>query len=207
MPEISAVELTYKVGSKTIVNAANIQVNAGELVAVVGPNGAGKSTLIGLLAGDLNPTIGSVVISGITVDSASKYSMAQLRTVMSQRMSVSFPFTVEEVVNGNSYALSKFILEGHQRVHLCNDLVCRFGGKTDVHAHVTLNTDYGDNWAWYYKFELQHGDADKTKAVEKRCMDAEPTHGPLWCQVSKALENSKLSTLQVLKKVAALLES
>ena len=72
---------------------------------------------------------------------------------------------------------------------------------------VTLNTDYGDNWAWYYKFELQHGDADKTKAVEKRCMDAEPTHGPLWCQVSKALENSKLSTLQVLKKVAALLES
>lgn len=98
LPEISAVELTYKVGSKTIVNAANIQVNAGELVAVVGPNGAGKSTLIGLLAGDLNPTIGSVVISGITVDSASKYSMAQLRTVMSQRMSVSFPFTVEEVV-------------------------------------------------------------------------------------------------------------
>ena len=43
--------------------------------------------------------------------------------------------------------------------------------------------------------------------VDRRCMDAEPTHGPLWCQVSKALENSKLSTLQVLKKVAALLES
>jgi pre-mRNA-processing factor 6 len=71
---------------------------------------------------------------------------------------------------------------------------------------VTLNTDYGDNWAMYYKFELAHGDEDKRKAVEKRCLDAEPTHGPLWCGVSKAPESFKLTKIQILKKVAALLD-
>ena len=71
---------------------------------------------------------------------------------------------------------------------------------------VTLNTDYGDHWAMYYNFELAHGDEDKRKAVEKRCLDAEPTHGPMWCQVAKAPANFKLTKIQILKKVAALLK-
>tara|TARA_Y100001936_G_C16076389_1_gene674291 strand:+ start:171 stop:1004 length:834 start_codon:yes stop_codon:yes gene_type:complete len=97
-PAISAVKLTYCVGSKTIVDAASLQVGAGEFVAVVGPNGAGKSSLIGLMAGDLRPSGGSVAISGTPVDSSTKSLMAQLRTVMPQRTSVSFPFTAYEVV-------------------------------------------------------------------------------------------------------------
>ena len=70
---------------------------------------------------------------------------------------------------------------------------------------VTLNSDYGDNWGMYYKFELQHGDEDKRKAIEKRCVDAEPTHGPLWCSVAKAQENHKLTKIAILKKVVTLL--
>ena len=76
---------------------------------------------------------------------------------------------------------------------------------------VTLNHDYGDHWALLYKFELQHGDADKVKAVEKRCIDAEPTHGILWPTVAKSRTSSvgvssQSKILNCLKTVASLLQ-
>ncbi|MDP9452944.1 MAG: ABC transporter ATP-binding protein [Actinomycetota bacterium] len=42
----------------------DLALGAGELVVLVGPNGAGKSTLIGLCAGLLEPTEGTVTVAG-----------------------------------------------------------------------------------------------------------------------------------------------
>jgi ABC-2 type transport system ATP-binding protein len=42
----------------------NLDVAAGELVALIGPNGAGKTTFLNLAAGLLDPTSGEVVIDG-----------------------------------------------------------------------------------------------------------------------------------------------
>ena len=42
----------------------NLDVNAGELVAILGPSGSGKSTLLSLLSGLLRPTAGSVRVAG-----------------------------------------------------------------------------------------------------------------------------------------------
>lgn len=41
-----------------------IEIDAGELVALVGPNGAGKTTFLTLAAGLLEPTTGSVQVAG-----------------------------------------------------------------------------------------------------------------------------------------------
>lgn len=43
--------------------SVDLDVNAGELVALVGPNGSGKTTLLRLLAGDLEPTAGTLVVA------------------------------------------------------------------------------------------------------------------------------------------------
>src|SRR5579872_3755345 len=67
---------------------------------------------------------------------------------------------------------------------------------------VTVDPDLGDAWAMYYKFEGQHGDAKTQDAVMKRCVDADPHHGELWCRVAKAVSNSKLKADAVLKLVA-----
>lgn len=58
--------LKAKVEDKQILNGINLQVNAGEVHAIMGPNGSGKSTLASVLAGreDYEVTDGEVVFQG-----------------------------------------------------------------------------------------------------------------------------------------------
>ena len=69
-----------------------------------------------------------------------------------------------------------------------------------------LDPDYGDTWAWWYKFLLQHGTEEKREEVVSKCILNEPKHGEVWQGVLKAPENSGLSVDEVLKAVAAKLE-
>ncbi|KAF2977317.1 hypothetical protein EK904_003285, partial [Melospiza melodia maxima] len=57
------------------------------------------------------------------------------------------------------------------------------------HRTVKIDSDLGDAWAFFYKFELQHGTEEQQEEVRKRCENAEPRHGELWCDVSKDIEN------------------
>ncbi len=75
-----------------------VRVRAGEVLALVGPNGAGKSTLLSALAADLPPAAGSVRIHGRPASDWSAPELALRRAVLPQAASLSFPFTVEEVV-------------------------------------------------------------------------------------------------------------
>ncbi|RLM97932.1 pre-mRNA-processing factor 6-like [Panicum miliaceum] len=72
---------------------------------------------------------------------------------------------------------------------------------------VTLAPDIGDFWALYYKFELQHGNADTQKDVLKRCVAAEPKHGEKWQAITKAVENSHLPVEALLKKAVVALDA
>jgi ABC-2 type transport system ATP-binding protein len=49
---------------RQVLTGVDLDVAAGELVAVVGENGTGKTTLLRILAGDLHPDAGSVTIAG-----------------------------------------------------------------------------------------------------------------------------------------------
>jgi ATP-binding cassette, subfamily B, bacterial len=55
----------------------NLNINAGERVAVVGPSGAGKSTLVQLIARFYDPTAGSILIDGVDIRTM---SLEQLRS-------------------------------------------------------------------------------------------------------------------------------
>ncbi|MCB1011962.1 MAG: ABC transporter ATP-binding protein [Microthrixaceae bacterium] len=71
-PTVAAVsthglEKTY--GEVTALAEIDLEVPQGEAVVLVGHNGSGKSTLLGLLAGTMEPTDGSVEISGSAPDS------------------------------------------------------------------------------------------------------------------------------------------
>ena len=59
--------LHASIEDKKILNGIDLQINAGEVHAIMGPNGSGKSTLASVLAGrsDYEVTDGSVEFDGI----------------------------------------------------------------------------------------------------------------------------------------------
>jgi signal transduction histidine kinase/ABC-type multidrug transport system ATPase subunit len=57
-------DLSVSLGRRLVLDAVDLEIRPGEVVAVVGENGAGKTTLVRCLAGDLRPDAGTVDIAG-----------------------------------------------------------------------------------------------------------------------------------------------
>jgi pre-mRNA-processing factor 6 len=70
----------------------------------------------------------------------------------------------------------------------------------------TLDSDIGDHWAMYYKFELEHGGAEGAEEVVRKCVAADPHHGERWQRVAKDVANAHNKVDVLLKKVAAVLD-
>jgi ABC-2 type transport system ATP-binding protein len=69
-PTIRVENLTQHYGVRPVLRDINLQISAGELVAVTGPNGMGKTTLLAAIAGVHSPQKGSVTINGLLRRSA-----------------------------------------------------------------------------------------------------------------------------------------
>ncbi|KAK0283780.1 U4/U6 x U5 tri-snRNP complex subunit Prp1 [Friedmanniomyces endolithicus] len=65
-----------------------------------------------------------------------------------------------------------------------------------------LDPDYGDTWAWWYTFLVQHGTEEKRAEVVASCVANEPKHGEYWARTRKAPENAGLGVEEVLRLVA-----
>jgi len=70
--------VTKRFGGLVAVNAMDLTVRAGEIVALIGPNGAGKSTMFNLMSGVLDPTSGEVTLRGRPVAGRSAREIAAL---------------------------------------------------------------------------------------------------------------------------------
>lgn len=66
--QLKNVHYTYPQTKKEILHGINLDIKAGEKIAVLGRSGAGKSTLAALLRGDRTPTSGSICLNGIATD-------------------------------------------------------------------------------------------------------------------------------------------
>jgi iron complex transport system ATP-binding protein len=84
--------------NRAILDGVDFSISPGRIVAIVGPNGAGKSTLLKLLTGELKPTSGEIVLDGKPLTAWAPQELARRRAVLPQSASVSFPFTVAEIV-------------------------------------------------------------------------------------------------------------
>src|SRR5437870_4923040 len=60
--------IVHRYGPLTVVNDVSLNIDGGELVALLGPSGCGKTTLLRIIAGFVRQSGGTVSIGGARVD-------------------------------------------------------------------------------------------------------------------------------------------
>lgn len=86
---VEAREVSVSYGETVAVRSCDLQIGAGDSVAVMGASGSGKSTLLHCLAGVVPPDEGEVWFDGCRLDSLSDTDRSELRL---RRMGVVFQF-------------------------------------------------------------------------------------------------------------------
>ena len=76
---LTARDLHRRFGRTLALAGSSVEIEAGEIVAVMGPSGAGKSTLLHCLAGILLPDQGEMVYAGRRLDQLSERERSRLR--------------------------------------------------------------------------------------------------------------------------------
>jgi energy-coupling factor transport system ATP-binding protein len=87
MIELDNISFTYSEGEPDAVPALrdlNLEIEPGQLVAIIGQNGSGKSTLVKLLTAVLYPTEGNVRIDGVPVDKGHRWDVRRKVSVVFQ---------------------------------------------------------------------------------------------------------------------------
>ncbi|MSV36139.1 MAG: ABC transporter ATP-binding protein [Bryobacterales bacterium] len=114
MSIVQAIGLTKTFGAITAVGQLNLEVQEGEIFALVGPDGAGKTTALRLLTGLMDPTAGSAFVAGRDVAKHPNQVKDHIG-YMAQRFGLYADLTVEE--NMAFYA-DLFGIVGPERVEL-----------------------------------------------------------------------------------------
>ena len=106
-------------GKSEIIRGAQLQVKAGERVAIIGPNGAGKSTLFNLISGRFGLSSGEIRLHGQRIDGKKPYEINRLG--LSRSFQVSNLFTRLSVFEnircavlwslGHRYSFWKFLAD------------------------------------------------------------------------------------------------
>ncbi|WP_241154385.1 ABC transporter ATP-binding protein [Staphylospora marina] len=66
-PVVQLVNVSKRIGDKTIVDRVSMDVYPGEIFGLLGPNGAGKTTIIRMMTGLISATEGEIIINGHNV--------------------------------------------------------------------------------------------------------------------------------------------
>ncbi len=76
-------DVTHRYGQRgrtvTALDRVSLDVDAGELTAVLGPSGSGKSTLLSIAGGLLHPTEGTVTVAGTPLNELRRSQLQELR--------------------------------------------------------------------------------------------------------------------------------
>ncbi len=147
-------DLHKSFGKTEIIRGANLQVRAGERVAVIGPNGAGKSTLFNLISGRFEPTSGEVRLNGQRIDGKKPYEINRLGLSRSFQITNIFPkLSVFENLRcgvlwslGYRYTFLKFLAnleDANDRAEALMEMI-RLDRKRDILA---MNLTYAEQRA------------------------------------------------------------
>jgi len=105
MLHVGALHVGY--GAVRALRGVSLEVNAGEVVALIGANGAGKSTLLRTISGILRPTSGDVRFEGRTLNGMAEDKIVRLGILQVQEgRGILTRMTVQENLEMGAYGRS-----------------------------------------------------------------------------------------------------
>ena len=99
--------VSYEIKKRTIVKDVTFTIRPGEFVALLGANGAGKSTLLRMIAGEQQPSKGSIELYGKALHQYTPDQAAPLKAFLSQHNPLTMAFTCREIVMMGRYPYHK----------------------------------------------------------------------------------------------------
>ena len=111
--------LYVEIDGKEILKGFNLEINSGEIHAIMGPNGTGKSTLSKVIMGDKNYIIkkGNIYFDGVSINDLETDKRAQLGLFLGKQLPLEIPGvtnadllrTALNTKLGNEFSLMPFI--------------------------------------------------------------------------------------------------
>lgn len=126
----------------TILDHIDLEIAAGEMVAILGPSGSGKSTLLALMAGLDRPTSGEILLDGAPVHSLSEDELALLRRQKVGFVFQSFQLLAHQTAKEN--VLLPLELAGHAEPESRADELLRAVGLDDRGHHYPAQLSGGE---------------------------------------------------------------
>lgn len=119
---VSNLRKSYK--KRVVIRDFNMELNRGEVVALLGPNGSGKSTTFYAIAGLVYPEGGEVILDGRDVTNLPMYRRAKLGIgYLPQEMSIFRGLSVEDNI---SAILDITVKDRHKRRERLEELLSEF---------------------------------------------------------------------------------
>jgi len=100
---LEATNIEFKVGSKTLLHNTSLSFEANKFHVIMGSNGAGKTTLLRMLAGNIRPFTGEIILDDTPLEKFSSKELAMRRAVLSQHYQITFPINVSDIVMMGRY--------------------------------------------------------------------------------------------------------
>ncbi|WP_456478289.1 ABC transporter ATP-binding protein [Geoglobus ahangari] len=98
MVAVEVRDVSFRYGSRSVLEGVSFSAEEGEVTAVIGPNGAGKTTLLKMVAGLERPTYGSVLLDGTDVREMGREEVTRIVSYLPQENVIPGIMTVYEVV-------------------------------------------------------------------------------------------------------------
>lgn len=114
MIKIENISFKYKSADKNILNNLNLEIQEGEIIAIVGKNGSGKSTLGKLISGILKLKEGNIIIDDLNIKD--KKNEQEIRN----KVGIVFQNPENQIIFNSIYDELAFALKGLEKIEIEN---------------------------------------------------------------------------------------